>query len=412
MPPPLLSPLPRRTFDAAQASDEFSKQWANPGDIFSVLLLLGGDVVNRALAQLAGTRVSPVAFSFGWVAYAMSAVASAVGENRLMPPPDCACKVINAETGHIRENSSWIIGRIVRDFGSWRHEDVDACVDKLLDLKWEQLRQKAERERPGSGQHVGRPAQSGLCVSVYKAGDARPRHPGYDLVYLSGILTVFLQLGVAAIPCGLFGDWSILLITICGIVLSFAMGYPSQWAKEKWACRTRSKKVVILTRGSGSQHVIIIIGDGRGLDLEDLATGPINVDVSTSAFTRLFVIVLAIIWVLLLITAAGVHENTWFLLAVGGIGILQNIFVAARWRDPAAFGAPLIFDCVFGETSVMQTLYLMEERYPKSGRNMLETFFPGGMERLSPEERKKWAELEAAAHSTLHIKNVPKTRTT
>lgn len=44
-----------------------SEQWANPGDVFSVLLLLGGDVINRALAQLAGTknRITPVAFSFG-----------------------------------------------------------------------------------------------------------------------------------------------------------------------------------------------------------------------------------------------------------------------------------------------------------------------------------------------------------
>ena len=38
--------------------------------MFSVLLLLGGDVVNRALAQLAGAkgwkgRIVPVGFSFG-----------------------------------------------------------------------------------------------------------------------------------------------------------------------------------------------------------------------------------------------------------------------------------------------------------------------------------------------------------
>lgn len=40
-------------------------QLRNPGDIFSILLILGGDVVCRAIAQLAGTRIAPVAFSFG-----------------------------------------------------------------------------------------------------------------------------------------------------------------------------------------------------------------------------------------------------------------------------------------------------------------------------------------------------------
>lgn len=47
------------------ASGQFRDQWENPSDVFSVLLILGGDVVSRALAQLAGSRVTPVAFSFG-----------------------------------------------------------------------------------------------------------------------------------------------------------------------------------------------------------------------------------------------------------------------------------------------------------------------------------------------------------
>ena len=34
---------------------------------FTILLLLGGDVVARALAQLAGGKLTPVAFSFGTV---------------------------------------------------------------------------------------------------------------------------------------------------------------------------------------------------------------------------------------------------------------------------------------------------------------------------------------------------------
>lgn len=54
-----------RAFDVPTA--EFSLQWQNLGDLFTMLLLLGGDVISRALAQLSGTEsfVTPVAFSFG-----------------------------------------------------------------------------------------------------------------------------------------------------------------------------------------------------------------------------------------------------------------------------------------------------------------------------------------------------------
>jgi len=39
--------------------------------------------------------------------------------NRHMPLPDCSCKIINGETGYVRDNTSWVIGRIVRDFEYW-----------------------------------------------------------------------------------------------------------------------------------------------------------------------------------------------------------------------------------------------------------------------------------------------------
>ncbi|KAG5928131.1 hypothetical protein E4U42_001190, partial [Claviceps africana] len=159
--------LPREaSASASAASEQFAAQWTNPGDVFSVLLILGGDVIGRALAQVAGTR---------WVAYSVSTVVSAVGENKLMPVSDFSCKVINGKTGHVRDNASWIIGRLVRDFAYWKNrgpgrdmgdDAIQRRVDELLDEKWKQLRETADK----GDAKPPRPAQAGLCVSVFEAG--------------------------------------------------------------------------------------------------------------------------------------------------------------------------------------------------------------------------------------------------
>ena len=306
-----------------------------------------------------------------------------------MPLPDCACKVINGKSGYVRDNASWIIGRVLRDHESWMDAQVHQHLTAMVDRRWEELRNAAESDEPESGAAVPRPVQAGLCVSFYRAAPVRPGG-GYDAVYYSGFGVAVLQLGIAAIPGGIFGDWSILLVTAAGIALAFATGSLSQWGKEKYACRRASKKTVVLTRGNGAQHAIVIRGDGVGFDLEDLAAGPADVDISASHLTRIAVVFLALLWILLLVSAAGIKNNTWFLFGVGGIGILQNIFVAGWRRTPGAFGMPLIYEHVMGETKVMATLFAVEETHPGLGLSMRDTFFPG---RLRPDEIKRWDEL-------------------
>lgn len=53
------------SFNPQLTVQELSAQWINPGNVFAILLLLGGEVVARALAQLAGDGFAPVVFSFG-----------------------------------------------------------------------------------------------------------------------------------------------------------------------------------------------------------------------------------------------------------------------------------------------------------------------------------------------------------
>ena len=342
----------------------------------------------------------------GWVAFAVTAVVSAVGENKLMPPADFSCKVINGKTGYARDNRSWIVGRIVRDFETWMDKQprkqrqsaiprdegqktIQIRVQEMIESKWNELKVHARAKR---GPEPERPFKAGLCVSVYTAQKAIKGCPGYDAPYITGILLSIFQLGVAAIPCGMFHDWNILLVTAAGIALSFSSGALSQWSKEKWPCRSNTRKTFVLTTGSGSQHAIVIQGCGVGLDLEDLAANAPGA--FTSQGTRAAIIVLCVFWILLLITAAGVKQHTWFLLAVGALGILQNVFAAGTSRSPKAFGIPLEFVEVIGEPKVMDTLFEVETRYPCLGKSLLPIFFPG---ELHEEEQERWDSFDSFA---------------
>lgn len=97
--------------------------WKRPGDVTSLLMIANGDVVQKALAQLSGPTLVPVAFSLAWVVYSIQAFLTVIGTGRLMPAaPDVESIVINLATEHPRANRSWILGRLLRD---WDYKPSD-----------------------------------------------------------------------------------------------------------------------------------------------------------------------------------------------------------------------------------------------------------------------------------------------
>ncbi|KAL3478309.1 hypothetical protein BJX99DRAFT_224624 [Aspergillus californicus] len=388
--------LTPRDWHPGATGQAFRQEWTNPSNYaFTILLLIGGDIVNRALAQLAGGRFTPVAFSFGWVSYATSSICSALGEYRLMPDADTGCSLINGKNGYVRGNNSWVLGRIMRDYESWMGKPVREKTESLINARWEFDQARETEKYPEAGITVPRPAQAGLVVSVWEPSRTKASaEPGRDLMYWSGVIVTIVQLGIAAIPAGMNGDWGVLMITGSATALCLLTGGLTQWKVEKWACRrldTRSKKNFILTRGNGAQHAIAVISNGRGLDLEDLATGFSMIDSPTITIgAQLSTIALGILWVALLITASGLPGDSWFLIAVGGLGMLQNILVAGWKRTPEAYGVPLDFVEVVGDVKVMSTLMELERKYEKLGRSLLGTFFPGD---LRDNEVKQWDDI-------------------
>lgn len=171
------------------------------------------------------------------------------------------------------------------------------------------------------------------------------------------------------------------------MVLAFLTGALPQWKAEKWPCRRGSHNTYVLTRGSGAQHAIVILGNGEGLSLEDLAVDGQMRASASKLVTRICLGVLSLFWVGVLITAAGLESNTWFLLAIGGIGMVRNVLVAG-WRcDPSSLGIHLDFREVFREMTTMDTLLALEASYPTTGKSLLPVFFPG---KLLPHVVEQW----------------------
>lgn len=356
------------------ASAQLRAQWTNPGNILDILLLVGGDVVQAALAQYCGDGgpwkwykpFAPVVFSFGWVAYGFMAIVSVVGTRRLTPPPDVPCIVINADTGYARENQSWMLGRLLRDFEElyWMDPANKTVFTGMLEGK----------------------DKAGLCISVYKPD---PDHPAkimqHEWFYYFGYLVIIAQLVVSALPWIFHGgsNWIHFVIVLGGSTLAIFTANLWGWGSERFACRQGTKKTVIITRGNAAQHALVVLGrqegqPGNNLDLEDLAGA--GEGRRSPLGTCVTVVFLSSLWVVLLISVDGLQDHTWYLVAAGAIGSIYTAIVAGRQRRPKNVGIPLSYanEC-FAERKVMNALMRAEIYMPGLGLAMLDTFFPGSL---------------------------------
>jgi hypothetical protein len=89
-----------------RAIPDLPSQWRSPGDVLSVLLLLGGDLVQAAVAEFGSAPYGfcPVPFSFGWAAFALSTVLMVLDDGHLLPRQNKPSIVINASNGISRIN--------------------------------------------------------------------------------------------------------------------------------------------------------------------------------------------------------------------------------------------------------------------------------------------------------------------
>lgn len=339
------------------AAARFASQWKNPKDALTILLIIGGDIVQKAIAQLCGEVFVPVAFSFGWVSYSFNALLSVYGDGTLMPVVTNPSIIFNSRSGHARQNYSWMLNRLLRG--------VECSLE---------------------------PLDAALCVSVFRAKEHRCRG-SRDWVWWSGLLTIVLQICIATVPCITESDWTSLLVSVLGIGLALAGGALPQWRREKWGSRLldNNNTTFCLTRGNGFQHVVVIQNQGpKCLNFEKMAI-PSRQGSTRSA--KAVATVLAVLWIIFLINTASLPNNTWYLVGIGFIGMIQNIFAAATPRRPEAMGIPLELVARLQGPKVMSVLMRTEDQFPSVGFALVRTFFPGD---LSSEEEAYWTRKEEA----------------
>ena len=200
-----------------------------------------------------------------------------------MPGADYRATVIGAESGHARLNNSWIIGRLLRDF-----EQRAAPLERDKSSRnWESLR-----------------------VSVFKViPGTKPGRPTHDFVWYSGYGIILIQLGIAIVPLCLHAAWVNLVIVVCGTLLALSQGAISQWREEKWECPKRGGRTVTITQGNGSRQAMVILGSENALELEILAHCDGNL--ASTLLTRVISGIQALLWMMLLITVAGLKQGSW-----------------------------------------------------------------------------------------------------
>lgn len=363
-------------------------QWSNPTGFLSLLMIIGGPVIQVALAQISGPRFVPICFSFGWISYIFSMIPALAGDGRLMPAVDYACKVINLRTGYARTNRSWIIGRLLRDLEATKEPEPNVALRVVI---YKSVRFGGT----GSGDSVIRLTSGWL-----------------GWLGLGGILC---QLVVSIVPVVLDRDWAVAMIAGSGTILCLATAALPQWRVEKLACRDASDKNIAITVGNGSPHVVVILGEGTCLDLEDLAgaEGPrharpwemrgwfarpgkqarVGLWHGLPIYfwaTRLFWAVSLLVWAALLLSVVALKANAWYLIAVGTIGTVQNAVVAAARCNPGMRGLKLVEYRDLIGAKVMDVLMDLERLEAGCGKPLLKEFFPGGLDVPKDRGEQRW----------------------
>ena len=162
----------------------------------------------------------------------------------------------------------------------------------------------------------------------------------------------------------------------------------SPFYDEEFSCRKNSSGVYALKEGNGSGHVLLVRGNGVGLNLEDMAGGRVG----PAHRSTVPVLILACIFSVAIMGLLAIGNFQEWLLAVLFLGMVQNVIVAKAPRSAAALGFNFEESRVIYQDKVEDALNEAEKEVDSAGL-CKSLFFPGkesrdGHDKLMDE---KWA---------------------
>ncbi|KAI0631378.1 hypothetical protein C8Q77DRAFT_1159179 [Trametes polyzona] len=337
----------------SQTLDLFSRigDW-NPSAILPVVMVLGADML-RGAQSIPGAAP----FSIGWPEFLLDLLA----RGRSTVPLESPCTIINAKSGYARTNRSATLEHLLRS-------------------------------------HATQPARGGLTLTLLYTSE-RPGRSSNDLVSYTALAIVVGQLAVAGVlPALGVGSNQVFQVTVAGTVLSTATGIllRHQHRRELYTARDvprERRDVVCITSGNGSAEAIVVVNEGGGVRIEDLAAGRAG---GLSFVATLGVGLLTVFWVgVLLAITTLTSTDAWCVLALCGAGTAYTAYAARTWRSAAALGFKFADEKkrVIREDKVMDVLMRAEEAESGVGTALLPVFFPG---KLRPDEELWWAERKQA----------------
>ncbi|CDO72030.1 hypothetical protein BN946_scf184943.g65 [Trametes cinnabarina] len=325
---------------------------ADPSVVIPATMLLGADVLYRAQSV---PGASP--FTIGWPGLLISLLT----RNRTSVPVELPCTVINAKSGHARTNRSPLLEHLLRSHGS-------------------------------------APSRRGLAVTFLHTSE-RPGAPSRDAVVCAALSTILVQV-IAAGVLFFFGVGSqdAMAVTIIGTLLANAAGLILRHQQQKELRSTRAvpekrRDVICITGGNGSSEAIVVVSEGGGVRIEDLAAGRAS---TLGVLATLGVVALLILWMALLVFTTTLRRvDAWLVLAQCALGAAYTVYAARTWRCGAALGFKFAEEktMVVRADKVMEALAKAEEVESGVGATLLPIYFPG---KLRPEEELWWAQRKQA----------------
>ena len=229
-----------------------------------------------------------------------------------MPHSETSLTVTDTNSGHGRDTRNWVLGRLLRDFNDRLDQTMKGEQPHISSDTSKKEDQGYINEKKEISNGKDKPFE-GLRVTVFEADNNPPTEHGVpvlDWVWYSGFAVIAVQLGIAAVPWGINGQWNTFLVTAAGNLFALIGGSLPQWRTEKWSCPKNGGQDIAITDGNGSRSAIIILGKkGMGLKFEVLARST-RVAPAT-LLTRISTSVLAVLWILLLINVASMQQHTW-----------------------------------------------------------------------------------------------------